>query len=174
MAKKRRVSGKRKARTPAQYFSQPAQRRESQLKAAHVLTAMRTEKLSLHRASRLEGVSPATVRRYAGSALRKTAKGKYQARKTDRMLRVLLLPTPIGLAEIATADSRTATIVAGYWNAVNYFLETGDRSQLAAYDGVTINDAQGRVVTLLTDPAELERLGSAGILSFQSLYARAS
>jgi hypothetical protein len=135
---------------------------------------MRREKLSLRRASREEGVSAATVLRYAGSALRKTSVGTYKARKSDRLLRVIILPTSEGLAEIATLDSRAATLAGAYWNAVNRYLETGDEADLAVFRGVTVTDAQGNAVPLLTDTAELERLGSAGILSFQSMYARAS
>lgn len=135
---------------------------------------MRTEGISLHAASREHSVSPRTVRRHAGAALQKSSSGTYRARKSDRLLRVLVLPTPGGLAEIATMDSRAATIVAEYWNAVNLYLETGDDADVARFRGQSITDAQGHAVPLLTDLDELERLGSAGVLSFQSLYAKAS
>ena len=135
---------------------------------------MRTEGLSLHAASREHSVSPKTVRRHARSALRKASQGTYKARKSDRLLRVLVIPTPDGLAEIATLDSRAASIVGEYWNAVNMYLATGDDSELARFSGMSIVDAEGNAVPLLTDLDELERLGSAGVLSFQSLYARAS
>ena len=149
-------------------------RQTTQLKLARVVTAMRSENVSLTCAAGEEQISLATVRRYAGSALRKTASGRYKARKSDRLLRVLVLPTPNGLAEIATRDSRSATIVGEYWNAVNHYLETADATELAQFRGVSIIDAQGNAVPLLTDTDELERLGSVGILSFQSLYARVS
>ncbi len=87
---------------------------------------------------------------------------------------MLVLPTPGGLAEIATLDSRAATLVGEYWNAVNLYLETGDDGELARFRGQSVIDAQGNAVPLLTDTDELERLGSAGVLSFQSLYAKAS
>jgi hypothetical protein len=175
-AKPKSGQGKRvkKPRNPAQYFAQPKRKRESLQKSAHVLSAMRTEGISLHAASREHRVSPRTVQRHAGPALRKTFRGTYKARKSDQLLRVLILPTPSGLAEIATMDSRAATIVAEYWNAVNLYLETGDDGDLARFRGQSITDAQGNAVPLLTDLDELERLGSAGVLSFQSLYARAS
>ena len=104
---------------------------------------MRTEGVSLTRAAREEGISPTTVLRNAGSALRKTPRGTYKARASDRMLRVLVLPTPEGLAEIATRDSRSATIVGEYWNAVNHYLESGDDSELARLRDVTVIDAEG-------------------------------
>ncbi len=173
--KRRAGQGKRvrKPRTPAQYFAQPERRREVQKKAVKVLFEMRTAKVSLRQASREQGVAPATVLRHAKGALRKTERGTYAARARDTLLRVLILPTPDGLAEIATTDSRAATLIAEYWNAVDLFLATGDDSELARFRGVTITDAEGKTIPLLTDLDELERLGSAGVLSFQSLYARA-
>jgi hypothetical protein len=160
-SKRRAGQGKGKRRTP-------------EFKLARVVTAMRSENISLTRASHEEGISRATVLRHAKSALRKTPSGTYKARKSDRMLRDLVIPTPQGLTEIAIRDSRSATIVGEYWNAVNHYLETGDDTDLARFRSVTIINAQGNAVPLLTDTAELERLGSAGVLSFQSLYARAS
>jgi hypothetical protein len=144
------------------------------LKLGRITTRMRSEGVSLTRAAHEEGVSPATVLRHAQAALRKTPRGTYKARTSDRLLRVLVIPTPDGLAEIATRDSRAATLIAKYWNAVNQFLETGDETDLARFRGVSIVNARGETVTLLTDLGELERLGSAGVLSFQSIYARVS
>ena len=164
----------KKPRSAAQYFAQPQRRQETLKKTAHVLSAMRTEKVSLRQASREHGVSPATVLRHGKAGLRKTSRGKYAARARDRLLRVLVLPTPTGLAEIATLNSRAATVVAEYWNAVNLYLETGDDTDLQRFRGQSIIDAEGNAVPLLTDLDELERLGSVGVLSFQSLYARAS
>ncbi len=154
--------------------AKPKPRQATKLKLARVVTAMRSEDISLSRAAREESVSPATVLRHAKGALRKNSRGTYKARASDRLLRVLVLPTLEGLAEIATVDSRSASIVGEYWNAVNHYLETGDETELVRFHGVSIIDARGNAVPLLTDTDELERLGSAGILSFQSMYARVS
>jgi|SRR5579863_3280500 len=165
---------RKKARSAAQYFAQPQRHQATLRKVAHVVSEMRTKKVSLRQASREQGISPSTVLRHAKAGLRKTSRGTYAARASDRLLRVLVLPTPGGLAEIATLDSRAATLVAEYWNAVTQYLETGDDGGLARFRGQSIIDAQGNAVPLLTDLDELERLGSAGVLSFQSLYAKAS
>jgi DNA-binding CsgD family transcriptional regulator len=162
MAKRKsKPRGGQVKRTPAQ----------TQLKSARALTAMRSEGISLSRAAREQGISPSTVKRHAKSALRKT-RGRYKARASDRMLRVLVLPTSDGLAEIASRDSRSATIAGEYWNAVQTFLQTGDDTELRRFRGVSIVDADGKAVPLLADLDELERLGAAGVLSFESLYAR--
>lgn len=175
--KSKRVHGqvtRAKPKSAAQFFAQPIRAQESTNKTAHVLSQMRAEGSSLRKAARENAVSPQTVRRYAGSALRRGATGRYKAQPRDSILRVLVIPTPGGLAEIATRDSRAATMVAEYWNAVQLFLQTGDDSDLRPFRGKFITDAQGNQICFLTDLDELERLGSAGVLSFESLYARAS
>ncbi|HEY7405868.1 MAG TPA: hypothetical protein VIB39_20250 [Candidatus Angelobacter sp.] len=85
---------------------------------------------------------------------------------------VLLIPTPTGLTEITIRDSRQATQLAEYWNAVQRYLQTGDESELRRFKGKHIKDAKGRSMPLLTDTQELDRLGNAGVLSFESLYVR--
>ena len=163
----------RAPRTAAEYLAQPQRRRASLQKTAHVLSAMRVQGLSLRQAAREHGVSTQTVRRHAGSALRKTSRGTYKPRTRDTMLRLLVVPTPEGLVEIAVRDSRSASIVGEYWNAVQEFLQTGDDAGLQRFRGQSIVDAEGRRITLLTDLDDLERLGAAGVLSFESLYAKA-
>ncbi|HET6274550.1 MAG TPA: hypothetical protein VFE16_01265 [Candidatus Cybelea sp.] len=158
--------------TAAQYYAQPSRQRESLQKAAHVLSAMRSEKISLAKAAREHAISPKTVRRYAGSALRKSSRGTYNVRASDTILRPLIIPAPGGITEIATRDSRSASIVAEYANAVQVFLQTGDNSELRPFRGEHIIDAEGNRIPLLTDLDELERLGAAGVLSFESLYAK--
>ncbi len=106
--------------------------------------------------------------------MRKRANGRYKAKASDRLLRVLVVPTREETREIAVRDSRQASRVAEYWNAVHTYLETGDASALQKFRGKRITDANGRQVPLLTDLDELDRLGSAGVLSFESLYARST
>ena len=87
-------------------------------------------------------------------------------------MRVLSLPSARGLIEVGLRDSRQATVIGKYWNAVDLYRDTGDGSALVAFRGTYITDAEGKRVPLLTDLSELDRLGSAGVLSFESLYAR--
>lgn len=133
---------------------------------------MRTGKASLNKASREFGINPQTVRRLVGSALRKQRNGRYAARPTDRLLRVLVIPILEGLREIALRDSRQATVLANYWIAVHIYLETGDAAELQKFKGKRIVDANGKRVPLLTDLAALDRLGNAGVLSFETIYAK--
>jgi hypothetical protein len=87
---------------------------------------------------------------------------------------VLVLPAPNGLIEIAVLDSKEASLIGRYWAAVHKYLETGDASALQRIRRKTITDADGKRIRLIKDLAELDRLGSAGVLSFESLYAKAA
>lgn len=158
-------------RTTDEYFALTAEEQDLWNRSAHVVTKMRTEDVSLPIASRQIGVDPAAVVQLASSALRKNASGQYVAKLNDRLLRVLVIPTRERISEIATRDSRQASELATYWGAVQKYLETGDASELSKFEGMHITDANGTRVPLITDLEELDRLGSAGVLSFESLYA---
>src|SRR5437867_4478460 len=92
-----------------------------------------------------------------------------RSRRPDKM-RVLLIPTNKGVREIEVPDSRDATRLAQYWNAVHHYFQTGEGRRVHKFDAIYITDAKGKKVPLLTDLDELDRLGSAGVLSFESLY----
>ena len=161
-------------RTAEQYFAKSAQFQDRWNRVAHVISKMRTEGVSLRQASREFGIDPRTVVRLGGPALRKRANGRFVAKRSDRLLRVLRIPTRDGLREIAVRDSRQASQLAEYWAAVDRYLETGDDSALRKFRRKRITDASGARVQLLTDVDELDRLGSAGVLSFESLYPRST
>ena len=159
-------------RTADQYFAKSEGFRGLWDRVVAVISKMRSDRASLQQASREVGVSPRTVIRRGSRALRKQTNGRYMAKASDRLLRVLMIPTPAGTAEIVVPDSRQATLLAEYWNAVHRFFETGEASRLKKFHGKHITDANGAKILLTTDLAELNRLGAAGVLSFESLYAR--
>jgi len=130
--------------------------------------------LSLQRVAREVGLSPDRLRRLAGPAVRKGTNGRYAVTKHDQLLRVLVMPSADGVREIAVRDSRIASRMADYWNAVHRYLGRGDATALSAFKDASITDASGVVVPLLTDRAALDRLASAGVLSFESIYARSA
>lgn len=135
---------------------------------------MRREKISLTQASREVGVSPRAVTRWGSQALRKGSNGKYSATKQDSLLRLVLIPTPDGTREIAVRGSKQVSLLAEYWNALHRYLQTGDAAPLKQFRGKHIKDANGVEIPLSTDLAALNRLGSAGVLAFESLYARSA
>jgi hypothetical protein len=137
------------------------------------VSKMRGEKASLEKASRESGVSPRTVKRWAGSALQKSSAGKWSPKKDDNLLRVLIVPTEKGKREIGVRGFRQASLLGEYWSAAYKYISTGDDSGLKKFRGKKIRAANGEQISLITDLAELNRLGRAGnALSFESMYAR--
>ena len=111
------------------------------------------------------------VVKFGRSALRKQRNGHYVARKTDRLLRILSVVTPEGRRGIAVRDSRQASLLGSYWAAVQRYLQTGDDSALREFQGKKVTDASRKRHLFITDVNQLNRLGSAGVLSFESLYS---
>jgi hypothetical protein len=132
------------------------------------------EGASLRRASRKFDVDPRVVQRQASSALRKLRNGRWVAKPHDRLLRVLVIPARKGLRDIGVRDSRQASLLGRYWTAVERYRDTGDASVLREFRGKHIIDAAGKRIRLLTDRRALDQLGAAGVLSFETLYARAA
>lgn len=161
-------------RTLKQYLAMSPQSQDRWTRVTHVISKMRAEDISLQKASREYGIDPRTVVRLGRPALRKGANGRYNAKASDRLLRVLVIPTREGLREVALRDSRQASQIAEYANAVQKYLQTGDDSALRKLKRRSITDATGKRVRLLMDLEEIDRLGSAGVLSFESLYARSA
>jgi hypothetical protein len=160
-------------RTVEEFFALPERTRETLIGVANTASAMRSTAGSLSKIAPQCGVSRRTMISLGGSALRKLSNGRYAAKGHDPLLRVVVVISKHkGPVEIATRDSRQASKAGKHSAAVQRYLETGDDSALAQFKGKHIVDAQGKRVALLTDLDELDRLGSAGVLSFESLYAR--
>jgi hypothetical protein len=174
-SRKKQRSTKRRIlvpRTTREYFAKPERFQEQWNRVAHVISKMRAQGVSLKQASREFGIDPRIVARLGKSALRKRANGRFAARANDRLLRILAVPSPEGTREIALRDSRQASILGQYWDAVQRYLQTGDRSAIQKFRSKRITTANRVRIPLLTDLDQLNRLGNAGVLSFESLYAR--
>lgn len=158
-------------RTLEEFFALPERDREIWKSVGQAVTEMRVG-ASRRQAARKFELDPRMVQQRAPSALRKLRNGRWVAKSNDRLLRVLVIPGRKGLREIGVRDSRQASLLGKYWTAVELYHDTGDASALKEFRGKHIVDAHGKQVRLLTDRRALDRLGSAGILSFESLYAR--
>jgi len=120
------------------------------------------------------GVTKKLVQTWGAAAFRRQS-GRLVMRSHDSLLRVLYLPDPTmpdGKREVATTDSRQATLVSEYWHAVRRWVRYGKAEGLLAFEGVLVTTASGKQVPLLTDRSKLRRLALAGVLSFESLYAK--
>jgi len=137
-----------------------AQARERALRA---LSAMR-HGASISRAARENGVTPRTIKRYAGTALLQDRPGgRIRATKSDRLVRYLQIPGPNGPIEISVRGSKAASEVANYKAAVNRLLR-GDRNALAGWHGKRIAG-----VELVTDGNVLVDQADKGLLPY-ALY----
>ena len=160
-------------RTVKEYYEMPRRLRDQWDLVVQVPAEMRAHGTSLPQASRRFGVSPKTVLRLAGSVFTKK-QGRYRIKPFDRLLRVLAIPSRRGLREVATRDSREASLIGEYWSAVERYLTRGDASALKKLRRKSVIDASGNRVRLLTNLEELKRQASAGVLHFESLYGRAA
>lgn len=159
-------------RTTEDFFAQTEANQATWDRVLRVITKMRSERVSLSKAAKEAGLTPRTVINWGGRALKKRSNGRYTVTRTDSLLRVLQVPTPDGARDIAVRSSRAATTLGKYWDAVQKYLRTGDGSVIKTFIGKHIKDASGQKVPLITELAELKRLGSAGVLSFETIYAR--
>ena len=166
-------SNTRTITTVEQFFALPERSRDIQIAVANAVSLMKSDHLSALAASRAAGISRSTLIRRGGSALRKLDNGRYRAKRNDKLFRlVIVVSESKGPVEVATRAFREASIAGKHSAAVQRYLETGDVAALRRLPRNYIIDAQGNRVALLTDTDELDLLGSAGELSFESLYAR--
>jgi hypothetical protein len=150
----------------------PRTEREAQARerALATLAVMRREKLSLKATAKAQETDPRTVRRYVGSALRQDAPGRrYKPSARDRLARTLNVITPEGTQPVTVRDSRTASRIAEYMNAVRTYVNKGELSALERFHGKSFRGAGVRYA-FVTDPNTLELLADAGILAFEQLY----
>lgn len=161
-------------RTAKQFFAMPERFQERYTLANHVIAEVRARRVSVRKASEQFGIDPRVVIRLCGSALHKQPNGRYVAKPSDRLLRVLAVPTMDGIREVALRDSRQSSRLGQYWAAVQRYLQTGDDSTLRTFAGQSIKAVGGQEVELITNLDDLDHLGSAGAFSFESLYARSA
>jgi hypothetical protein len=159
----------RKVRSKKQHrrWQPSAEMRE---RALHALSLMRADRFSLARASKEIGMRPMMVRRYVGVALAKASNGRYRAKPLDRLRRELNFLTEEGQILIVVHSSKTASLIGHYWAAVNRYLKTGDVSGIEEFRSKAIKAGSKRYV-FVTDPHVLKRLGNAGELSIEHIYA---
>lgn len=160
-------------RTAQQLSKLTAESQNRWIRVTQAISKMRAHRVSLREASREFGLDPRVVSRLGKSALRKRSNGQYVAKPADNFLRLLAIPTPNGVREVAIRGSKQATQLGKYWAAVQKYLQTGNASALARFHRTRIADASGKNIPLILDTTVLDQLGSAGVLSFESLYAKA-
>src|ERR1700689_5362970 len=103
----RRGANSKKERTDRTY-SVSDRSFEAKRRAFHTIARMRHDGLSIEAASREEGTTPATVRKYLPAALRRSKAGRWVATKSDRYIRLLSLPGAHGPVMVRARGSKDA------------------------------------------------------------------
>ncbi len=158
--------------TIEQFFDLPQHTQDILLGLPEAVSLMRSRGIPVRRAAGAAGISRSTLVRRGGSALKKLGNGRYAAKPNDHLFRPVIVVSENGPVEVATRNFREASKAGKHSSAVERYLETGNDSLLRRFRGKYIIDAQGNRIELLADTDELDRLGSAGELSFESLYKR--
>ena len=158
--------------TAQEFFAKSEAFQDKWIRITEAVSKMRASGVSLTQASGDVKLTPHTVLRWGRTALRKGPNGRYVAKASDRLLRVMVVLTDGGKREIALRDSGQASLIAEHWNAADRYLATGNAAAIRRLKNKSIKDATGTQHLLLTDLAELDRLENAGVLSFESIYAR--
>lgn len=139
-------------------------------RALKTLGLMRSKHLSLARAAKEAGTTPRTVKRYVGSALWKTEIGRYRAEPSDRLVRSLEFLTPEGRTVLQVRGSRNASLVGEYFDALKRYLTSGRTDALRKFEGKSLR--VGKITyRFITDLELIDRLGNAGEIQFEDIYA---
>lgn len=154
----------------------PSQNR-ARRRADEAVRLMRTRGYSLDKAARRAHTTPDAVRRWAGPALAQTPKGRWQARATDRLVRVMpVVSGGVVYERVAVRGSRDASTVSAHLRAVNRFFEHGLDDDLRTFAGVvvegTLPDGRTKVAfeleTTVDVLLDLDRLGTLDDLVVES------
>jgi catechol 2,3-dioxygenase-like lactoylglutathione lyase family enzyme len=140
---------------------------QAERRALKALSFMR-QGLSRAKAADRARTTPRTIQKYARKAIRRR-EGTYHALPTDQMRRPMRVLTEQGVTVADVKSSRTASRLARYWGAVDYYLRTGDRARLRRYEGKRLR-AGGHLFEFITDPDLLARLAEVGEVRFEDLY----
>ena len=88
----------------------------------------------------------------------KKTNGKPVVKKWDRIQRVMRINSKGQEKSVTLVDSRTASVVGRYHNAVKQFLNTGEKSKLKQFRNKKVRDHKGISHRFETNPDEIIRI----------------
>jgi hypothetical protein len=159
----------KRVRNPSAQVATEQKARDARRRALEVLSLMRNRKLSLRKAAKEALTTPRTVVKYAKSALQRSATGRYRAKPHDRLTRHLRFLDEEGQIIVKVQSSRTASTVAEYWAGVDHYLKSGDAQRLERFQGKSLRAGKAQL-PFITDLSILDRIASAGEVTFEDLY----
>jgi len=88
----------------------------------------------------------------------KKVNGKPVVKRWDRIKRAMRISSGGKEKSIEIQDSRTASVVGRYHNAIKQFLNTGDETKLSKFRNKKVKDSKGKLHRLETNPDEIIRI----------------
>jgi len=88
----------------------------------------------------------------------KKVNGTPVVKRWDRIKRVMRVNTSGKEKSVEIRDSRTASVVGRYHNAVKQFLNTGDKTKLSKFRNKKVKDSKGKLHRLETNPDEIIKI----------------
>lgn len=157
----------RQVRGPRDLRELSVAEQEARARALETVSRMRSHDLSLTEAARQAATTPATVRRWAGASLVSEGR-RVRVRPGDRLYRRMRVVGWDGPVVVDVRGSRVASLVGRHWDALGWYLSTGDASRLEDLRGARVGG-----IEVLTDLQRIKELARAGEPhSFESIYAQ--
>ena len=126
------------------------------LRALTVLREMRRG-TTLTRASAQYGMTREEAKRHLRSTIFKLRR-RWRARKTDSIERGMIIYERGRIRSIIVTNSKDASTIGEYFNAVRDFLQSGNSSVLARFKKVRITDSKGKKHRLETNPDKIREI----------------
>lgn len=193
-AKRRKVPGRAK-----DFHNRPARRNTRQRKAApryqdlnerqqarwhkayQAVREMASKGISLSRAARKAGTTTHTVLKYGADWLERRGRRWTTSEKFAESQGLVDRPEPVniitedGTSQVTISSAEALSEYGRYLNAVKGYLH-GDPDaddELAAFEGLTFTDANGKERRYITDHRLLSQLYDDGKISMEEFYAEA-
>jgi len=126
-------------------------------KSLAVISELRNSKTkTLPQAANDNGITVKNVIKHTNGF--KKVNGKLVVKRWDRITRVMRVNTDGREKSVEIRDSRTASVVGQYHNAVKQFLNTGDKTKLSKFRNKKIKDSKGKLHRLETNPDEIIKI----------------
>jgi len=85
----------------------------------------------------------------------KKVNGKLAVKRWDRIQRIMRINSRGKEKSVTITDSRTASVVGRYHNAVKHFLNTGEKVKLDQFKNKRVKDASGKIYRFETNPEKI-------------------
>jgi hypothetical protein len=152
-----------------QYESQAYFGRASYERVLQAASLMRRGK-SLTRAAKIAGTTPDTIKRIAGTSLVRGVNGRFTIKAVDHLYRSMKFLFPDGMGYVEVGNSREASKLGRYMNALRHYSHTGDATGLLPFRRKRLRTRQKIYIRFVTDLKLIDRLLAAGELEFASIY----